>query len=330
MRTPLCDLLGIEHPIIQAGMGPFTDATLVAAVSNAGGLGSLGSSQRSPEQLREEIARVRERTDRPYAVNFLVSDFNEESFAVALAAGAPIVSFALGDPGDLVRRAHDAGAKVIHQVHTEAQAEQAVERGVDVLIAQGGEAGGFGQYVAALPLIPQVVDAVRPVPVVAAGGIADGRGLAAALVLGAVGVNLGTRFLASVEAPIAAEWKQAIVAGRSEEAVKVEFWNDILPRPGLPGYGTVPRALRTPFQERWAERRAEARARAEAIRAEMLPALMAGRFHEYVPFAGQTVGLIRDILPAAEIIRRLVDEATAALQQAAARATGSGGEPRAW
>jgi enoyl-[acyl-carrier protein] reductase II len=318
MHTPLCDLLGIDAPIIQAGMGPFTDATLVAAVATAGGLGSLGSSQRSPDQLRDEIARIRDRTDRPYAVNFLVSDFNEESFQVALAARAPIVSFALGDPGAWVQRAHDAGAKVLHQVHTVVQAEQAAAGGVDVLIAQGGEAGGFGQYVATLPLLPQVVDAVRPLPVVAAGGIADGRGLAAALVLGAVGVNLGTRFLASVEAPIAPEWKQAIVAGRSEETVKVEFWNDIMPRPGLPGYGTVPRALRTPFHEQWAGRRQDARAQAEAIRAEMLPALMAGRFHEYVPFAGETVGLIRDILPVADIIRRLVDEATAALQQATA------------
>jgi nitronate monooxygenase/enoyl-[acyl-carrier protein] reductase II len=155
-------------------------------------------------------------------------------------------------------------------------------------------------------------------PVVAAGGIADSRGVAAALVLGAVGVNLGTRFLATVEAPIAQAWKQAIVAGRSEEAVKVEFWNDIMPRPGLPGYGTVPRALRTRFYEEWAERRQDARAQAEAIRAEMLPALMAGRFHEYVPFAGETVGLVRNILPVAELIRRLVDEATATLQQVTA------------
>ena len=159
----------------------------------------------------------------------------------------PIISFALGDPGDLVQRAHDVGSLVIHQVHTVQQARQAAERGVDVLIAPGGEAGGYGGMVATFTLLPQVVDAVRPLPVVAAGGIADGRGVAAALVLGAVGVNIGTRFLASVEAPIPLGWKHRIVEAAGEEAIKVDVWNDILPVPGSLGYGTVIRALRTPF-----------------------------------------------------------------------------------
>jgi len=291
----------------------------VAAVCEAGALGSLGTGGRTPAQVAAELATVRERTDRPYAVNFLVSDFNEASFAAALAAEAPIISFALGEPGPLVARCHDAGAVVIQQVHTVQQAEQAAANGVDVIIAQGGEAGGFGQAVAALPLIPQVVDAVAPLPVVAAGGIADGRGLAAALVLGATGVNLGTRFLASQEAPIPDGWKQAILQAASEDAVKVEFWNDLLPTPGRPGYGTVPRAIRTPFQERWQGRPEELRAQADAVRGELLPALGAGRFHEYVPFAGQTVGLIRDLPPVAQIIRRLLDEAGEALRQAAER-----------
>lgn len=319
MRTRLCELLGIEHPIIQAGMGAFTDARLVAAVANAGALGSLGTGGRTPGQVTAELASIRERTDRPFAVNFLVSDFNEASLDAALAAEAPIISFALGDAGDLVRRCHDAGATVIQQVHTVQQAGQAAANGVDVIIAQGGEAGGFGQAVAALPLIPQVVDAVAPVPVVAAGGIADGRGLAAALVLGAEGVNLGTRFLASHEAPVPDGWKQAILQAASEDAVKVDFWNDLLPTPGRPGYGTVPRAIRTPFQERWRDQPDELREQADAVRGELLPALAAGRFHEYVPFAGQTVGLIRDLPPVAEIIRRLMDETGAALRQASDR-----------
>lgn len=299
-------------------MGPFTSAELVATACEAGALGSLGSSNRPAADLRAHLGRIRERTDRPFAVNFLVTTLDEESFAAALGAGVPVVSFALGDPGDYVRRAHDAGAKVVHQVHTVAQAQQAAERGVDALIAQGGEAGGFGQFVATMALVPQVVDAVRPLPVLAAGGIADGRGIAAALMLGAEGANLGTRFLASVEAPIPDAWKRAIIAARSEDAVKVSFWNEVMPQPGRGGYGTVPRALRTPFWEQWGPRPAEAAQRADEIRAELGAALSQGRFDEYVPFAGETAGLIREVLPVAEIVRRLVAETTETLAHASA------------
>lgn len=317
MRTRLCDLLDIEYPIIQAGMGFFTAAELAGAVSAAGALGSVGASGRSAAKLREQLARMRQFTDRPFAVNFLVSNFDEESFAAALEARVPVISFALGDPDDCVQRAHEAGALVIHQVHTVAQAQQAAERGVDVLIAQGGEAGGFGQSVATLPLLPQVVDAVRPVPVVAAGGIADGRGIAAALVLGAEGVNLGTRFLATVEASVDEGWKRAIVAAPSEDVVKIELWNVVMPRPGVGGYGTVPRAIRTPFADHWASRSSEIAPQVESLRAELGEALATGRFHEYVPFAGQSAGLIHEVLPVQQLIRQLVDEAAAALRRGA-------------
>ena len=209
IRTLLCDLLGIEHPIIQAGMGPFAPATLAAAVSNAGGLGSIGTFgldpiklARSADDLDWQFASIRELTDRAFAINYVVPYFEESVleraalFDRGLAVQPKLVSFALGDPDDLVKRAHDAGALVMVQVTTVAQAEQAAARGVDVIAAQGGEAGGYGGGVATMVLVPQVVDAVRPIPVVAAGGIFDGCGLAAALMLGAVGVNIGTRFLA--------------------------------------------------------------------------------------------------------------------------------------
>ena len=197
LRTHLCDVLGIDVPIIQAGMSLFTSAELVAAVSNAGGLGSLGCDLRSAEDLTRQLSRTRELTTRPFAVNHLLRTLNKDVFSSTLQAKPPVISFAGDDPGDLVKRAHDVGSVVMHQVHTVQQARQAAERGVDIIVAQGSEAGGHGGTVAALALIPQVVDAVTPIPVVAGGGIADGRGLAAALVLGAQGVIIGTRFLIS-------------------------------------------------------------------------------------------------------------------------------------
>ena len=180
-----------------------------------------------------------------------------------------MISFALGDPGDLVRQAHDAGSKVMIQVTTVAQAIEAAERGADVIIAQGGEAGGYGGIVSTMALVPQVVDAVSPIPVVAAGGIFDGRGIAAAFMLGAVGVNMGTRFLASREAPIDDAWKAAIASAQSEDAVKVEVLNDIQPLPGTGGYGTVLRSLRTPFMEEWGAKRDEARQEGERLWTEI-------------------------------------------------------------
>jgi enoyl-[acyl-carrier protein] reductase II len=184
LQTPLCTLLGIEFPIIQAGMGVFTSAELAAAVSNAGGLGSVGTFLRPAEDLPQQLARLRAWTRRAFAVNHLVPTLDEGAFAHTLAARPPVIVLALGDPGDLVQRAHDVGSLVIQQVTTVPQAREAAARGVDVIIAQGGEAGGYGGTIATFALLPQVVDAVRPLPVVAAGGIADGRGLAAALVLG--------------------------------------------------------------------------------------------------------------------------------------------------
>jgi enoyl-[acyl-carrier protein] reductase II len=179
------------------------------------------------------------------------------------------------------------------------------ERGVDVIIAQGSEAGGMGGTVSALALIPQVVDAVRPIPVVAAGGIADGRGLAAALVLGAHGVNVSTRFAASVEASANDDWKQKILVIGSEDVVKVETWRDIFPR-----------AIRTPFIEEWQQSGDDAKRDAERLRKELMATLQQGRLYELVPFTGQSAGLIRDILLASEIVYRIVNEAEEALKQA--------------
>ena len=214
LRTELCDVLGVDVPIIQAGMSVHTSPALVVAVAESGALGSLGAWGRRLAAVGDDIRRIRDETDRPFAVNYLPPDMDEESFASTLDAAVPVISFATGDPGDLVARAHDAGSLVTIQVTTVAQAEQAAERGADVIIAQGGEAGGYGGEIATMVFVPQVVSRVRPVPVVAAGGFVDGAGLVAALALGACGISVGTRFLATAESPIHAGYQRRIVSAR--------------------------------------------------------------------------------------------------------------------
>jgi len=201
LKTRLCDVLGIEVPIILAPMGTCTSAELAAAVSNEGGLGGIGPLFRPTAAVRRDIDVVQTLTNRAFAINHIPQALDEEAFRYTLAARPRVISFTLGDPGDLAARARDAGARVMVQVTTVAQAVLAAERGADVISAQGGESGGYCGEVSTMALVPQVVDAVSPIPVVASGGIFDGRGIAAALMLGALGVNLGTRFIASQEAP---------------------------------------------------------------------------------------------------------------------------------
>jgi enoyl-[acyl-carrier protein] reductase II len=300
-----------------APMGAVATAEFAAAASNAGGLGGIGTLGRPKEDVLRDLDAIRDLTDLPFAVNHVPQSLDESTFAATLRLQPAVVSFALGDPGELVDMAHAAGAKTMLQVTTVAQAVAGVERGIDVVIAQGGEAGGYGGFISTMVLVPQVVDAVAPVPVVAAGGIFDGRGLAAALILGAVGVNMGTRFLASAEAPIDDAWRQAILRARSEEAVKAEILNAINPIPGTVGFGTVLRSLRTPFIDEWNGRLEEASARRDELMADVEAGYEAGRGREYFAAAGQGAGAITEISPMAEIMRRLVDEAENALRSTA-------------
>ena len=318
IRTRLCEVLEIEAPIIQAAIWPATSPELVAAVGEAGAIGSLGAVFGSANGVATEIAAVRELTARPFIVNHVVPQLDEAAFQVTLDAQPAAISFALGDPANLVERAHAAGAKVIQQVHTVSQARHAAQRGVDVIIAQGSEAGGQGMAagVGAMALVPQVVDAVHPIPVVVAGGVADGRGLAAALVLGAEGANVGTRFLASEEASSDPAWRDQIIAAESEDAVRFETWSELFPRGGESAYDVVPRVLRTPFVARWEGSREEARTQAEQLRSDIMAVVARRAPHEVVPFTGQTAGLIRDVLPAGEIIRRMVSDAEESLRRA--------------
>jgi enoyl-[acyl-carrier protein] reductase II len=303
--------------VLQAAIWPATTPELVAAVCGAGGLGSIGAVFEPADEVRRQMDRVRELTDAPFVVNHVVPALDEDAFAATLEEPPAAVSFALGDPGRLVERVHAEGVPVIHQVHTVGQALEAAERGVDLIIAQGSEAGGQGMAagVGTLTLVPQVVDAVAPIPVLAAGGVAEGRGLAAVLVLGAAGANVGTRFLASNEAGAHDEWKQRILEIESETAVRFEAWSAIMP-PSEGGYDVVPRAIRTDFVAAWEGRHEEAARQADRLREEIMAAVRERRPHELTPFSGQSAGLVKDILPAAEIVRRLAREAERALERA--------------
>lgn len=317
LRTSFTELFGIDIPVLQAAIWPATSAELVAAVGEAGAIGSVGAVFTGADALLVQIERVRALTDRPFVVNHVVPQLDEDAFAVTLEARPAAVSFALGDPGELVARAHEAGLKVIHQVHTLAQALAARDHGVDVFIAQGSEAGGQGMLsgVSTMVLVPQVADAVSPVPVLAAGGVADGRGLAAALALGGAGVNIGTRFLASTEAGATDAWKERVVATQPEDCVRFETWAAIMP---AQGYDVVPRVMRTPFVDEWQGRREDAAAQADGLRGQIMGSVREGRPHELTPFAGQSVGLIDEVLPAGEIVRRMAAEAADVLRRAAA------------
>jgi enoyl-[acyl-carrier protein] reductase II len=312
LRTPLCELLGIEAPVVGAPFGPWEQVELAAAVCEAGALGSLGTTMRTVPELRAQWSRLRELTHRPFAINHTMRPFDEAAFAATLEARPHAISFHMTVPADLIARAHDAGILWIQQVVDRREAEEAVAAAVDVIVAQGGEAGGHSGDVGTMVLVPQVVDVAGGIPVVAAGGIADGRGLAAALALGAQGVSMGTRFLASAELGIADAWKQRILDADATDAVKVVNSERALPPYSRPGARVVPRSLATPLVEQlrlhpeWID--------PASIGPRLREAVLAGGGDEYVPFAGQSAGLIDEVLPAAEIVRRVVAEAEEALE----------------
>jgi enoyl-[acyl-carrier protein] reductase II len=314
MRTRFCDLLGIEVPIALAPFGPWDQVELAAAVCNAGGLGSVGTAVRTPDELRRQWTRLRKLTERPFAINHTGRPFDEEVFAAILEAAPSVISFHLGVPRERIAEAHDAGALWMQQVGDRRSAELALEAGADVLVAQGWEAGGNAGWVATMVLVPQVADVAGDTPVLAAGGIADGRGIAAALALGADGALLGTRFLASAEMAIDQAWKERIVAADATDAVKVPSSERVMPPFTLelpPGRAPAPRALRTPLIDQL-ESDPESVDPASVGRS-FVSDVRAGGGHDRLPFTGQSAGLVDDIAPAAEIIARLIDETEAAL-----------------
>lgn len=220
-------MLNIELPIIQAPIAMATCPALVAAVSNAGGLGMLSVTWHDLEDLRDALRQTHKLTDRPFGVNLILEWPQQERLQICLEEGVAVVSFFWGDPSPFVAMVHDAGSLVMQTVGSAAEARRVREVGVDILVAQGWEAGGhvWGQ-VATLPLVPCVVDAVAPAPVVAAGGIADGRGLAAVLALGAAGAWMGARFLASQEAYVHSVYKQKVLQAAETDTVYSCLYDD--------------------------------------------------------------------------------------------------------
>jgi nitronate monooxygenase len=327
LRTALCDRLGIDVPIVQAPMGTLAVPALAAAVSNAGGLGMLGATWLPLDLVREFIRETRRATDRPFGVNLVLAWDQHDRLAVSLEEGARIVSLTWGDPTPYVAAVHAAGALLFQTVGSAAEARRAVAAGADVVVAQGWEAGGhvWGE-VATMPLVPCVVDAVRPVPVIAAGGIGDGRGVAAALTLGAAGAWLGTRFLASEEVWVHPEYRERVVRAAETDTE----WTTLFDV----GWPDAPhRTLRTPTSAAWeaAGRPPAGRRPGErdvvatlpdgtpVLRYSEIPPLpgMAGETGALVHYAGQSAGLVRRVQPAAEIVRELADEAARALADGA-------------
>jgi NAD(P)H-dependent flavin oxidoreductase YrpB (nitropropane dioxygenase family) len=367
LRTKICDILGIEYPVLLAGMGPTAGggrgsaatAPLVAAVSNAGGLGVLGGAGFNPDALREEIRAIREHTDKPFGVDLLfpsntvriepqregqnVADWRsqipdeywdaiaqlraqfgipdvrqerpagvrgwrlEDQVEVVLDERVPVLASGLGNPAPYVPRCRELGIKVIALVGNTKNARRVAEGGADIVVAQGTEAGGHTGRVGTLALVPQVVDAVAPVPVVAAGGIADGRGLAAALALGAQGVWCGTAFLATYEANIYDWQKQRIVNATEEDTAVTRLYS-----------GKTMRNITNPLIQAW-----------EALNVKALPMGLqglllsdlvagirqAGKDELLMNAAGQASGLIDTLRPAADVLQEMVDGAAGVLTE---------------
>ena len=316
LKTRVSDLLGVEHPVLLGGMSTHTTPGMVAGVSNAGGLGILGCAGMSPQAVARNAEEIRALSDRPFGMNLLLFMANDEAVSAVLAASPFVFSTAWGFPqADLTAlfsRAHEAGAKVSHMASTVAEAERAVEAGADIIVAQGTEGGGHVGVMGTMPLVRMVVNAVAPVPVVAAGGVADGAGLAAALALGAEGVLLGTRFLASPESPLSADKKQAILDSDGHNTALTEI-PDLISGRVWPG--AYARTTRNRLIEDWMGREGELRYRRAEVAALVQEAHQAGDADNSVMYTGQTAGLINDIQPVSAIVQNIVAEAEAILRQ---------------
>ena len=306
MNTAITELLNIEAPVIQGGMAWVAENCLAAAVSEAGGLGIIGAASAPADWVREQIHLVKEKTDKPFGVNImLMSPYAEEVAKLVAEEKVPVVTTGAGSPEKYMKMWKEAGIKVIPVVASVALAKRMERCGADALVAEGTEAGGHIGENTTMVLVPQIVDAVQ-IPVIAAGGIADGRGMAAAFMLGAQGVQIGTRFVASQEAQVHENYKNYIVKAK-----------DIDSRVTGRSTGHPVRALRNQMTKTYLEKEQA------GVRFEELELLTLGSLRKAVVegdvingsvMAGQSAAMIRDILPCKEIIEKLIAQAEAVMK----------------
>ncbi|MFK2826328.1 DUF561 domain-containing protein [Bacillus sp. B190/17] len=301
----VCELLGINYPIIQGGMGNISNAPLAAAVSEAGGLGTIGCGTMTPDEVEKIIIQTKQRTNKPFAVNIAisVSPYTKELIELVIKHRIPVVSLSAGNPAPFIPALHEHGVKVITLVASVKHAQKAEAAGADVLVAEGVEAAGINSSLelTTFTLIPQIVKQVN-VPVLAAGGIGDGKGLAAALMLGASGVQMGTRLIATKEAPFHDVYKQNLVqAGDTETMI---FGRTV---------GRVRRILKTPYAETLHEREKAGMTLEQynewTSEAKHIQGAMAGDMENGFINSGQIAGLIEDVPSVKELLDSMMAEA---------------------
>ncbi|MGE0667505.1 MAG: NAD(P)H-dependent flavin oxidoreductase [Sphingomonadales bacterium] len=320
LKTPICDILGIEHPVMLAGMGGVSYAELCAAVSEAGGFGSLGMASVPPDGIRDQMRRVKDLTGKPFGVDLLaaIPESLTRSVDIIIEEGAKAFISGLGVPSSIIDVLHEAGVVVIQMCGAVKHAVKGEQAGVDIVIGQGTEGGGHTGQVAGMALIPQMVEAVK-IPVVAAGGITDGRGLAASLAMGAQGVWIGTRFIASREANAAQGYKQAILDAADTDTVVSRSYS-----------GKPMRVIKNDWTADWESRPQDIRPFGQqnivSRDAGVMRALM-GDTSGYdrsrdATAAGQGVGAIHDVPSAFDIVREIVEEAEATIARLSGIAAG--------
>lgn len=314
IHTPLCDLLGIKYPIMLAGMGGVSYAELAAAVSNAGGFGTLGMAGLQPEEIRVQMKKVKDLTDKPFGVDLLaaVPESLERTADIMIEEGAAAFISGLGVPNNILDKLHKAGMKVMNVCGTVKHAVAGEKAGLDGVIAQGTEGGGHTGKVAGMALIPQIVDAVKTIPVIAAGSIIDGRGLAAALAFGAQGVWMGTRFIAAKESHAGDMYRQVIVEAKDTDTIVTRCYS-----------GKTMRVFNNPYVQDWESRPADIQPfPQQAILSHQnnvmggIGGQIEGLDRDRSCFAmGQGAGGIHEILSAKDIVEKTMAEAEAVLER---------------